>query len=868
MPSAAPLRCVLVSHTHWDREWYKTFQSFRARLVDTVDRVLDLVAQDPGYHFQLDGQTIVLEDYLEIRPERRAELKAAIGSGRVAVGPWYVQPDSLIPTGETHVRNLLEGRRVAEPFGRCSGIAYTPDSFGHPAQFPQLFSGFGLGPFIYWRGNGDEIESLPSDYRWRGPDGSEVIACHLARGYFSAWGLPPDLEAATRRLEALARELAEESARGCVLLMNGIDHMPPDPHTEACAAALSRATGWRVERGLLDDYVAELGPASGARVSPKLPLFEGELLGGRVAPLLPGVWSTRSQLKLANRHCEALLQGWAEPWSALGELLGTPSERASLRLAWRELLPNQAHDSICGCSQDRVHEQMETRFDSVADLASETTERLLERIAGLGPERQLTGDERDEISIAVFNPSPEPRTDVVRVALAGFPAFTRHGIAPLLGANAGIEGYRVGDQEARIVPDTGTVRPRLAPNLPVHDLEFVAHDVPAFGWRRFTLQKSTRAEEQIDDGREIAAGPVRLRVQQDGRLEARFGDAVFPDLFGLEDVGDRGDTYDFDLAEGGSVETVETIVTRRRHAGGIQTLEVRRVLSVPARLAEDRSRRGDEQVQLPVTIEARIAPGVESIVLTVRVDNTADDHRLRMLFPSRSENSGAKAHCEAATTFDRVRRDTARPKAEKWVHPAPTTFPQQGWVYVDGLTVAAPGLLEAEVLEGGGVALTLLRATGWLSRPDLESRPGEAGPSLPTPEAQCHGNLSARLALFAGLDPARARQTELGLWSCLAGPDVLAPPDRALVTLSPRELELSALKPAENGNGCVIRILNSGDREHRARIDFADGIVEKITAVQAIGLDERPIEMAIQWNGARLDIDVPPHALRSVLLQY
>src|SRR6185369_15388982 len=166
------MRCVLVSHTHWDREWYRTFQGFRARLVDAIDRVLDLVAADPGFRFLLDGQTIVLEDYLEIRPGRRAEIESACRARRIAIGPWYVQPDSLLPSGESHIRNLLEGRRVGSAFGPVSSVAYTPDSFGHPAQFPQIFSGFGLEPFVYWRGNGDEIDDLPAEYLWEAPDGS------------------------------------------------------------------------------------------------------------------------------------------------------------------------------------------------------------------------------------------------------------------------------------------------------------------------------------------------------------------------------------------------------------------------------------------------------------------------------------------------------------------------------------------------------------------------------------------------------------------------------------------------------------------------------------------------------------------------
>ena len=116
------MHCILVSHSHWDREWHGTFESFRARLIDMVDRVLDLAATDPGFRFLLDGQTVIVEDYLALRPGRRAELESACAHGRIAVGPWYVQPDMLLPSGEALVRNLLEGRRSA-----TSRVAYCPD---------------------------------------------------------------------------------------------------------------------------------------------------------------------------------------------------------------------------------------------------------------------------------------------------------------------------------------------------------------------------------------------------------------------------------------------------------------------------------------------------------------------------------------------------------------------------------------------------------------------------------------------------------------------------------------------------------------------------------------------------------------------
>lgn len=857
------MRCVLVSHTHWDREWYRTFQSFRARLVDTIDRVLDLVAADPGFHFQLDGQTIVLEDYAAIRPDRQDELAAACRSGRVAIGPWYVQPDSFLPSGEAHVRNLLEGRRVAAGWGPCSTVAYTPDSFGHPAQLPQLFAGFGLSPFVYWRGNGNEIDELPSEYRWVAPDGSEVVACHLARGYFNANGLPEDVDEAVARLEKMTLELAERAPRSSVLLMNGVDHMLPDAHTGAIASALAARTGWEVVRGLLDDHAA--GAADSARER-----FAGELCGGRVANLLPGVWSTRSYLKLRNRRCESLLEGWAEPFAALGGVLGAPDERPAVRIAWRELLANQAHDSICGCSQDRVHEQMGARYDAAEELAHETTSRLLERISGLGPERQVPrrapdGTRLPKVRIAVFNPSPQPRSDLVRLPLDGFPMATAQGVNPLLSKNHRAEGFTIDGEPARLVADTGTRRPRLAPDAPVHDVEFVARDLPAFGYRSFELARSAAWPEQRDDGREIASERYALRVDEQGRFELRAGERRFAGLLAFEDRGDRGDTYDFDLAEAtpGTPDLVtgEARVTRFRHRNGVQRLVVERSLQVPAGLTPDRKRRSAETVALPVRIEARLWPDCPRVDLDLRLENRATDHRLRVLLPSGSREPSF----HAASTFDVAARRRGRPDDRAWIHPAPDTFVHQGWVAKNGLAVIAPGLQEGEVDEAGDLAITLLRATGWLSRPDLASRPGDAGPALPTPGAQCPGPLEVRLALAVADPyalPGLARDFELGLRAVAAGDEPLWPAGQPLLSIEPGKVVLSAWKPAESGPGSVLRLLNPSDEPLRASVRLAFPCATQ----QPVRLDETPLDAPRAVRDGRIELELPAHGLRSVRL--
>jgi hypothetical protein len=861
------MRAFLVSHTHWDREWYRTYQEFRARLVDAIDRVLELCAADAGFRFLLDGQTIALEDYAAIRPDRVPELCARIAEGRLAIGPWYVQPDSYLPAGESQLRNLLEGRRAGEVFGPVSRVAYTPDSFGHPAQFPQLLAGFGLTAFVYWRGHGDEIDGLPAEYDWVAPDGSAVLACHLGKGYFAAASDPrAGAGANAARVAAMAEELAARTRSGAILLPNGLDHALPDPDTAAIAAAAGAAAGMSVERALIEDFVAAVEACGTPR-----PRHAGELAGARLAHLLPGVWSTRSWIKLANRRCEAALLGYAEPIAALAARVGAPDERPALRLAWRTLLPNHAHDSLCGCSRDEVHDAMRARFDDARGLAEQTALRALERIAGGGVERRAAWS--DELDVAVWNPSPHPRSGVARFALdphpwvipALQPADSMH---PWLLRDLAAASFRANGEPARLVAaEAGRVK--LLPERAGFDLEFVVRDVPAFGWKRVKLSKRELPEADVVTPLEPgSAAPaleregIRIALRDDGRIDVDFGARHFEGLFDVEDQGDRGDSYDFDFAGGDETRVLGVRAERFEHASGIAGLRIERRLSLPAALTADRSARSRERAELVLALELRIDPGAPRIHARVRLDNGARDHRFRLLFPVGRDVE----FCDAATTFDLVRRQSGARSDAGWVQRAVPTFPVQGFVHAGGLSVVAPGLCEAELVQmpaGAAIAYTLLRAVGHLSRHDLRSRPGPAGPGTDTPGAQCPGRLEAELTLFAGLDPSAARDAELSFAVAPAGAEPLIPPDRALLSLAPRALVLSCAKPAEQGAGIVARVLNPTDRAQRAvlRIDwpFAQAL--------AVRLDETPLDLRIERSGDRIEIDVPPHALRSVRIE-
>jgi len=418
----------LISHTHWDREWYLTFQQFRLKLVHLIDGLLYILEHDKNYkHFMLDGQTIVLDDYLLMRPEREADLRRYIKNGRILVGPWHILPDEFLVSPEATVRNLLEGDRTCRRFGPKMMVGYIPDPFGHIGQMPQILRGFGIETACVQRGLSDE----PCEFWWESPDGSRLFMAYLRDGYGNAALLPAS---EPERFMALVREvrdnLAPHSAADHLLLMYGTDHMEPPPETSrAIKAAQGKLDGDKLIHSTLPAYLRAVQASVNRN---HLPVVKGELRDSKRSHLLPGVLSTRMWIKQRNRDCETLLEKWAEPFSTWQELVNGNTPQSSipfgydvvnrkseiLHQAWRLLMENHPHDSICGCSIDQVHEEMKVRFDQVEQIGEEITKQSLEALAAsintTTPNSQ-PATPNPQSAIVVFNPTSGPRTDLVTV---------------------------------------------------------------------------------------------------------------------------------------------------------------------------------------------------------------------------------------------------------------------------------------------------------------------------------------------------------------------------------------------------------------------------------------------------------------------
>ncbi|MDQ2648063.1 MAG: alpha-mannosidase, partial [Actinomycetota bacterium] len=394
-------RVDIVPHTHWDREWHTPFQTFRLKLVDLLDGLLPQLDADPSYaHFLLDGQMAVVDDYLEIRPEAEERLRTVAQSGRVAMGPWYTLPDEFLVSGETLVRNLQHGMRVADRFAGAMEVGYLPDMFGHVAQMPQLLRQFGFDHAVVWRGVPALIDR--TGFWWRSPDGSSVRAEYLPLGYGNGANTPDDAKALLRRIAEFEEEQGE-LLDGPILWMTGTDHFFPQPWLGRVVTEANEVDGAAYELRIcsLADHVADAPTED-------LPRWEGELRSGARANLLMGVASNRLDVKQAAAIAERALERLAEPLSAL---LLPPDHwpAAFLQRAWVEVLRNSAHDSICACSADEVCDAVLHRYAEATQIADGLTDRAIRALAA-------TIEGADPI---VVNPSARTRSGLVELRLPG-----------------------------------------------------------------------------------------------------------------------------------------------------------------------------------------------------------------------------------------------------------------------------------------------------------------------------------------------------------------------------------------------------------------------------------------------------------------
>ncbi|CAN5700794.1 hypothetical protein BH24ACT3_BH24ACT3_11010 [soil metagenome] len=666
-------RVNIVPHTHWDREWYRSFPAFRMRLVDLLDELLPRLEADPSYgHFMLDGQMAVIDDYLAVRPEATDRVRRLAVSGRLGVGPWYILMDEFLVSGETIVRNLARGLERAGSFGGAMEVGYLPDMFGHIAQMPQLLRQFGFEHAVVWRGV--PRAAGRRGFRWESPDGSAVRAEYLPGGYGNGAAVPDDAKFLLARIAEFtdANDLGDDP----VLWMNGMDHLMPQPWLgRVVAEANDLQDDWELRVRPLAEHLAEA-------TTDGLPSWRGELRSGARANLLMGVGSNRVDVKQAAARAERALERLAEPLNAL---FVAPDRwpAALLDEAWLHVIRNSAHDSVCACSIDTVCDAVLHRYSEATDIAEGLTGRALRELSA-----KVGGGEP-----IVVNPSARSRGGVVTIEVPGEGPLeggqmlseqpARRTIATTTRAEAtgvvipaieleplthavDIDERADGTVDIVLHADSprpgqmllGEVRRRLAELAAAHpDVQVTVHqvrrpsrralvrvpDVPGFGWQRWS-PRPLEVEPVTATGAVLRNGVVTVEVDP---VAGTFSVNGHGGLGRLVDDGDEGDTYNYcppatdlvvDRPDAVTVTVVEDGPVRAR-------LRIDASYRWPERI-EDGARTGERLVA--VTTRLELCAGEDVVRVTTELDHHTRDHRLRAWFALPEPATTSRAECAFA----------------------------------------------------------------------------------------------------------------------------------------------------------------------------------------------------------------------------
>ena len=886
----------IVSHSHWDREWYFPFERFRAMLVDMVEDLLHLLGRNPEFRsYTLDGQMALVMDYLEIRPDRAQDIRQLVEGRRLFIGPWYILSDEFLSSGESHVRNLLFGFRLGKALGGVMKIGYIPDQFGHIAQMPQILRGFGIDSAMIYRGFGGEKGQESSEYWWTSPDGSQVLLHHLPKdGYSAGYFASENEQEILKKFERLRVELDARAMTSQRLFFNGGDHHWPDEAITRAIAILERHYDAHIFHSNFQDYFAALKGELANRKD--LPLLEGETRFGyrHAFAVLGGVFSSRMYLKQFNVECETLLERYLEPLNVLAMMRGMQSKTPHIEQAWKYVIQNQDHDAICGTSVDEVHREMVVRYAKARQISAHVT---AECFAHLIPYDETA--HKDEQYLFVFNPSPFSRSDTVEAEIEFYRQDVVVGLNPdvnVVDPLPRVGGFKILDSLENDGPYQILNRQdSFGLTYSKHDYPHqtlvdkftalvAANDIPAMGWKGLKIAK-TEAFAHYDSLVQcgsffIENDFLRVEATPEGilRLVDKTTGLLYQPMNFFEDSGDVGDEYTYSYPERDewhcSLRSPARICLAEQ--GPLRaSLKIEHRMMLPRSASADEKRRSSEKTELLITTLLSLTPKARRVDVKTTVHNTVKDHRLRALFATGIGTNRSLAE----TPFAVVEREHQEYDASQfpYEHPAKVA-PMQRFVTIrdakKGFTLIVRGLPEYELKcdDRGTLALTLLRCVGKLSGRNLITRPGgAAGWWSETPDAQCPGEHTFEYSMY----PHAPEETED--WSSIlrevelftVSPLVVKRKneqvelENSFLSIQPNRVLLSALKEADDRSGVILRLCNPVGSDIDATIHFERSLQEAHLAK----LDEEVLEAVTIHGQHDLKVHFRPYEIITLRLR-
>lgn len=848
----------ILMHTHWDREWYFTKDETKVLLRNHMQEVMDFLEENEDVTYILDGQSVMIDDYLELEPEAEPRLRKLIANKQLRVGPWYTQTDLLLVHGESIYRNLYYGIKRAKEFGEPMLIGYAPDTFGHASQMPQIYDQFDIHATVFWRGF-SELKAEKSDFVWKGIDGTEITGVNLATGYQGAKYLENDMPGLKTRMKKIMDVLDNYSSGDQRLIMNGHDQMPIQKDIKEVMEKIRILYPEdKVAISDFESYVAGLQTDQLERV-------EGELTHSKHSRIHRTIGSTRMDIKLLNSEIEYKLFNILEPMAVIGARAGIAYPHGVIESILKYLFGTHAHDSIGGCNSDKVNQDIKQRLLIAKEMIDTQIELHL---------RLLTLARTDsERTIVLLNLLPEERKD----EYVEYEMVTRTKNFKVYDEEGNAMPYTVLSQQAE---DAGLIDRQVAARLQditvyrtVILIEVAA--IAGLSVRYFSYEELEEVEEiSITKTSEAIENTIENRW---GRLyvegnqfvfEDKESGVLYPNILTIENSGDAGDSYDYSppvndwVLNSGKIGEISYTVRKSAH---LEEMLFTLTMAVPANEGEREVKQASAEITYSGSL--RLYKKDPKVFVTLEHTNTVEDSRYRIVLKTGivSDKVTVDGYLCSQVKPVYLEKELSVWEEENWAEKPVSVETAQSYMILQDETRKASlytyGLKEYEVLEDE-IHLTLFRSFSHLGKRNLVNRPGRpSGIEIPTPDNQLSGTtFGFRFAFgFSGRERNVAREARNYLTPLVAYQRKefnrfnLNRRNELIETTSSLSLELggavvSALKLTEKGE-VFMRLFNPTDATVTISLPgesfLSDGMETKSDSISNISLAPQQIRNVI-----------------------
>ncbi|HZW40326.1 MAG TPA: glycoside hydrolase family 38 C-terminal domain-containing protein [Ignavibacteriaceae bacterium] len=900
----------VISNTHWDREWRYPFQRNRKMLVDMIDKVIDILLNEPEYKaFHLDSQSIVLDDYLAIKPYQKDIIKKLVEEKRLLIGPWYILPEEFQVGGENLIRNLLLGHKVCNQMGGVSKIGYSPFSWGQISQLPQIYKGFGIDVIMFYRGV-NSLDSNKSEFIWEGADGTKAITSRFStmpryNFYFYIYrkvihnedfsdveykwergGLPFHIVDANKKedysiikpqdtyykenikpsVERIINDQVNDFSTEHIIWMEGHDSSGPNIKTVQIIKDIKEAfPNLNVVHSTLEDYSKALEKSVDES---KLAIVKGERrsaqFDNRSGNMYGYTTSARMDIKLKNFEAEKHLQYYAEPLNSLAEILGLDTNDEYLNIAWNYLIQNSAHDSIGGCSLDEIHEDMFFRYQQVIEISDAVTERALKfLVSKINTSNFILENNQPKIFLHVFNTLGFSRSRAAEVFI-DIPEEYDKGSIKILDINFNEVPVQIFSKYKKESIIEQLIDRPMYFNMVRYKCILDIQNIPSIGYQTFNVipGKSIKKEKgftyQQNGFHFLENNYLKIQINNDGSLDLLNKETgyTFKNICYLFSEGEEGHAWVHKPVGPIMTSLNSKAIIKRIFDGPVESkVSIKYNLKVPANLLE-RQKNKPKFVKIPIELQLGLSKCSKYFTLKIKLNNTSESHRLRLMLPTGLRNTFSFGEGQ----FDVVKRSTERIDSSDWIEQPMYDYPMHHFVDVnnnlEGIAVFANGLKEYEVLddENKTLGITLIRGFNYVIQPASKEDYSFKKGSHVLGEYEFNIAIMPHKGSFDNEVLTESYNFTYPFTSVQSGENKNnLNLNESFFKIEPEQLILSSIKKGEGKEGWVLRFFNPTEKNLSGIITLP----KFVTNVRRVTLEEVFVENLVLKND-KVHLEVPP----------